>query len=118
MSEIKLLPCPFCDGEAEIITEKSRVGQVGRVECVKCSCKKTVLKAPNYEGDIEKDITDSWNTRKPMERIVERLEEEKSKFAYVYNLDYDKGHINDYADTMQEGIEVAIEIVKEEGGIE
>lgn len=80
MSEIKLLPCPFCGGKAEIVTEKSRVGQVGRVECVKCSCKKTVLKAPNYEGDIEKDITDSWNTRKPMERIIERLEEKKQEY--------------------------------------
>ena len=105
-NKIKLLPCPFCGGEAEIVTEKSRVGQVGRVECVKCSCKKTVLKAPNYEGDIEKDITDSWNTRKPMERIVERLEEAEKHCLKMHDW---TGHTS---------ICQAIEIVMEGGGID
>ena len=56
--------------------------------------------------------------RKTVERIVERLDEESQKWADVYTLDFDKGHINEKAYVMGEGMDKAIEICKEVGGIE
>ena len=80
MSDERLLPCPFCGGEAEVITTKTRQGQTSSVRCSKCSCKVTILKPAYYEGDVEKDTVEAWNTRKPMERIVEKLEERQKAF--------------------------------------
>ena len=59
----ELLPCPFCGNKAEITINKSRQGQTSNVRCSVCSCRKTLLKYPNYEGDIEKDAVDDWNKR-------------------------------------------------------
>lgn len=59
----KLKPCPFCGGEAKWFNTESKV------YCVKCCCSTAAF--------IDKrDATKSWNTRKPMDRIVEQLEEE------------------------------------------
>lgn len=48
-----------------------------------------------------------WNNRKPLERITERLEEEK-KF-------YNSASYTDQA--IRQGVMIAIEIVSEEGGM-
>ena len=72
MSDERLKPCPFCGGEAEVITTKTRQGQTSSVRCSKCSCKVTILKPAFYDGDVEKDTVQAWNTRKPMEQIVVR----------------------------------------------
>lgn len=63
MNNKKLLPCPFCGGEAEIIINKSSQGQTSMIKCSKCSCRKSLLKHPTYEGDIESDAIESWNKR-------------------------------------------------------
>ncbi len=68
MQNDKLLNCPFCAGEAKI----DITGDGGyRVTCKRilgCGCK--------FEWfDSEDEAIASWNTRKPMERIVESLEE-------------------------------------------
>lgn len=60
----ELLPCPFCGNSAEIIINKSKEGQTSTVHCSVCSCRKSMLKYPNYDGDIEQDAIDDWNTRK------------------------------------------------------
>lgn len=82
MSEIKLLPCPFC-GESELIhrsqmhftdsTEENMIHEDGTkkwtyIECGRCGCS---TKAYCYEYQS----TNKWNTRKPMDKIVEKLEE-------------------------------------------
>ena len=64
----KLLPCPFCGGEAKI----DITGDGGyRVTCKRilgCGCK--------FEWfDYENEAINAWNTRKPMERIVAQLEQ-------------------------------------------
>ena len=66
MSEIKLLPCPFCGGEAELSLFLGNY----HVTCTKCLG--AIFPA---RGMLKGEAIEAWNTRKPMERIVERLEE-------------------------------------------
>jgi len=63
MSKEKLMPCPFCGSEVEIIINKSRQGQTSNIYCSQCSCRKTLLKHPDYEGNIEQDAINNWNIR-------------------------------------------------------
>ena len=104
MNEIKLLPCPFCGGEAELLKGLCELDNY--VMCLKCRCKTKLYNTK--EAAIK-----AWNTRKPMERILERLEEGQEEcyklFAIGFNAE-DRGGYDAYSD--------AIEIVKEEGGIE
>ena len=97
MSEIKLLPCPFCGGEATLhnnfLTDKFKVW------CNECDCRTDVYS--DKEEAIEK-----WNTRKTMERIVDRLE--GKKWGIHYWKDEWRNKI----------IGECIDVVKEEGGIE
>ena len=60
-------------------------------------------------ADFYLDIS-TIDTRKPMERIIDRLEELISKNQDVSRANYIKGYLN--------GLKVARTIVKEEGGIE
>lgn len=87
----KLLPCPFCGGEAE--TRKGLHELDNWVHCLVCRSK-------SGSFTTEETAIKRWNTRKPMERIVEQLEKMK---AYAF---YDEvGVLDD-----------AIEIVK--GGVD
>lgn len=84
MSDERLLRCPFCDGEAEIkwvpwteISESSGAYVLNVNHSPHCFIR-------NADGLIDGRMTDSckeriikaWNTRKPMERIVEKLEKQ------------------------------------------
>lgn len=80
MSEIKLLPCPFCGGEAEFFRVSTVLGDSVVVRCKECEARTNRIlydarKHPNDEEYVE--AAKAWNTRKPIERIVEKLEEEK-----------------------------------------
>ena len=97
MQNDKLLNCPFCNGEAELEEfYESCDGRGDRFAKIKCKCGATMKltveewgKAQddfNYTGGyysqnkafwngMHQRLIDKWNTRKPMERIVERLEE-------------------------------------------
>jgi len=66
--DYKLKPCPFCGGEAEYC-KGDWIGKEYWVKCTKCSCKTSL--SNNYKKPIEE-----WNTRKPIDRIVEQLENE------------------------------------------
>lgn len=66
--EDRLKPCPFCGGEAKLSINKTNQGQVSIVSCSECTCRKTLLKYPFYEGSIEQDAIEDWNTRRPMDR--------------------------------------------------
>ena len=96
MRELKR--CPFCGGEAKLC-KGYWIGKEYWVECTNCTCKTSL--SNNYNEPIR-----VWNTRKPLKRIVERLEE----VAFV---DIDET----YADDAQQMLFLydAIEIVKEEG---
>ena len=63
MSEIKLLPCPFCGGEVYFPTITKTF-----IVCKSCGFE------TEYTEDTEW-LVNTWNTRKPIENIVEQLEE-------------------------------------------
>lgn len=98
MSEkIKLKPCPFCGNEAEVIKAHSSFLLPYTVVCTTEECGASVGKFRR----TREEAVGAWNTRKPIEKIVERLEEESN---------------NDlYSSERQIGFEMAIEIVKQEG---
>lgn len=74
MSDIELKPCPFCGGEAVV-----HANDGVKVICRECGASSKGLVdgysqgRPN--GSAIKGVVKAWNTRKPMERIVEQLEE-------------------------------------------
>lgn len=102
MSEIKLLPCPFCGGEAKYIKRTNEHPYVHAVWCENCNCR------TSFEQS-EKEVIHKWNARKPMDRIVEQLECEM--YSEMKNAAFGKHHKQ-----KAKGLEKAIEIVK--GGAE
>lgn len=103
MSEIKLLPCPFCGGEFEEINNTScKQGDnwLWSTECMECGL--------FIEDKDKENLIKRINTRKPMERILTRLEEKKRSDGTESDREW--GKYIGYVDS--------IKIVKEEGGIE
>lgn len=98
MSEIKLLRCPFCGGEAGLLKGQCEIDNY--VMCLECRSK---TKLYNTKASAIK----AWNTRKPMQNIVGRLREKAKEPMYQH-----------HGDNYYVGIYDAIEIVKEEGGID
>lgn len=98
----KLKPCPFCGGEAEIKRYTFCRTDSFYVGCSRCNVTQT---ANVYFS--EKESIEAWNTRKPMERIVEQLEEaiEYSRKLGASEMEY------------RAGLYDAIEIVKR-GGVD
>ena len=121
MSETKLLPCPFCDGEAEFYRTTTRQN-FRWSDCVGVRCKTcgasygTVLYDARIHANDEEyyEAEKAWNTRKPLERIVERLEE---AINYVNEAAMTADEADFYPLGKESGIMDAIKIVKEEGGI-
>jgi Lar family restriction alleviation protein len=103
MQNDKLLSCPFCGGEANVIGYKTFYAQ-----CTECGV------ATGFYNTIEQ-TNEAWNTRKPMERIVEQLEEVKiNHFLTIANTGDDK---LDFAyEKVGNALDKAIEIVK--GGLD
>lgn len=122
MNELKR--CPFCGGEAFmyhskahesiILGEKVAFKGATFIECGACNC---IISEPTEEKAIQ-----AWNTRKPMERIIERLEEKAEKAmansekAAELGRAYEKHMI--FNGAKGNAFEEAIDIVMEEGRIE
>lgn len=115
MSEIKLLPCPFCGGEAEVIGNYIK-GVPNNfqyfVRCKKCKARPQ----PFYTFKKKEKAVEAWNTRKPMERIVERLEEMKMRYFLIIG-NSGSANLDSVYEEVGNCIDRAIEIVKEEGGV-
>ena len=98
MSDERIKPCPFCGGEAEMMGYKRYW-----VACMECGAER----AGAHETKAEAIKT--WNTRKPMERIVERLEERYNDIPIQYETSYEEG--------LGDGIDYAISLLKG-GGVD
>ncbi len=115
MSDTRLLPCPFCGGEAMLVYYHEELGLVhvdseeeleddsisAFVHCFECS-----TEVFPYEAEKPKEVIEAWNTRKPIDRIVEELES-----VTFLMPPKNKGH---YADNGL-FLEDAIEIVRKGG---
>ena len=110
MESNKLLPCPFCGGEAGMDADKIGKGK----ELYYVYCKNDCITQYGYSYSKEEAIQ-SWNTRKPMERIVERVEEEYNKWADIYDIDKFHGALNEYAEGKSDALKYAIDIVERDG---
>lgn len=125
MSEVKLLPCPFCGGEAEFVRDTERKDIFGSsdyvyVRCKKCHAQTTKIyySAEFHKLDEEYALAEkAWNTRKPMERIVERLKLKLKNICGSYNYETPILEKPSCKVAFNNGIRDAIEIVKEVGEI-
>lgn len=79
--EDRLKPCPFCGGEAGIRDLKIKIPYDGIAYFVEC-CKCDVRGGISYDG--KQAAIEAWNTRKPMDRIVEQLEKWKQEADEQY----------------------------------
>ena len=103
MSELKR--CPFCGIPLKLVGSKRR-GNQHYLHEYNNNC---IL---NGFGFIATDENiQHWNTRIPMQNIVERLEDKNMSLINNANIS-----CNEFADGTVNGFELAIEIVKEEGG--
>lgn len=115
MSEIKLKPCPFC-GRAATSSEKEGIGNMpSGWGWVGCRCCRVFINYSHGERG-EKLAVEAWNNRKPMEQIVEKLEDE-AELSYADFKGYAEEHDMDaeYDDDFRYGMRRAIEIVRESG---
>lgn len=82
MSDERLLPCPFCGGEAYInydtMVDERRI-YWAQVLCKRCHARSCGSWSNSYTNAEKKEVK-AWNTRKPMERIVEQLEQQKQQY--------------------------------------
>ena len=110
MSEIKLLRCPFCGGEAELLKGQCEIDNY--VMCLECRSK---TKLYNTKASAIK----AWNTRKPMQNIVERLEEENTllKEQRTEAIEYDDEQIIFAANNQIRAFDYSLRVIKEEGGM-
>ena len=95
MSEVKLKPCPFCSGKPKMATcDWGYSVKEYWYYCSSCGCE-----TQKYHS--KEDAAEQWNTRKPIDNIVERLEEFYDENEFEINSGF---------------IETCIDIVK--GGVE
>ena len=104
MSELK--KCPFCGGEAKIEINTEMGGTQYQVLCTKCP-----VTVGRYWFWKKEEAIKAWNTRKPLERIVERLEEESYEYTTAPT---DLGFVTKGRKLY---LKDAIKIIKEEGQI-
>lgn len=97
----ELKPCPFCGGEAFEYYSGSQF-EFCEVVCKECGCRS--------KGKTEAEAIEAWNTRKPIDKVVEALEDEYDNAGrltgYFYNHNTYETH------GYMEGLKKAIEIVK------
>ena len=116
MSEVKkteeILNCPFCGGEATTFPKKFIDGRKFGIMCKETFC--CIIPA-NF--NTKEEAIKAWNTRKPMDDILEMLQDElqfagkeKVRVKKENPLQFDR--VVGYSD----GIAVAIDIVRKEGG--
>lgn len=115
MSEIKLLPCPFCGGEAKFITGSPFIWEHA-VACGECGTATRMIGGV-IPSMARNRVAQVWNTRKPMQEIVERLEKRKAQLEKAYNGGYGIPFEQSQCNGAIIATENDIRIVKEVGGM-
>ncbi len=116
----KLLPCPFCGGEAHPCMDKYHKYFVGCIECgfyygIKIEDGVELKDGWVAIHNTKEEAIASWNTRKPMERIVYRLKDEIRPIGLLKLLEPSWETREERVSRHEgycKGIENAIEIVK------
>lgn len=72
----KLKKCPFCGGELKIVNWHTALGKDFGMSCKDCG----MIFRSGRTTLTEKEAIEICNTRKPMERIVERLEQQERQY--------------------------------------
>lgn len=112
MSEIKR--CPFCGIPLKLVGSKRR-GNQHYLHEYNNNC---ILNGFGFTATDEN--IQHWNTRKPMQNIVERLEECYERYEdleYYEHLENGRSLDFEYCHGKKDGVNEAIEIVEEEGGM-
>ena len=113
MAETKLLPCPFCGSDRLYIAERNYFGRkFATVNCIECHISQTGDGFETREEAIEQ-----WNTRKPVERIMQQLEDVKSEYEQMANNSFDAKEWQEDIELLAkaEMCEYAIQIVRNGG---
>lgn len=120
MNEKRLKKCPFCGGEARLEQVPSATWDKFVVTCKSPKC------CAFYIGYCDEGLYDtrtkaieSWNTRVPMQKIVERLEKDSKHWWKMKQeaLKFNEGDLVNRYDAFEIASNNAIDIVKEEGGL-
>ena len=121
MSELKIVmkehkKCPCCDSEDISVGSKCvSIGEDIYIRCNTCGLKMQLCKEYGW-----KELLKRWNTRKPIQNIVERLEECYERYEdleYYEHLENGRSLDFEYCHGKKDGVNEAIEIVEEEGGM-
>lgn len=96
----QLAKCPFCGGEN---IKYTYIDWADAIRCYGCGAAMTT--PMDFDGNRKEELKNKWNTRKPMERIIERLENDITENP--------EASLGNY----RSGLYKAIEIVKEEGEV-
>ena len=124
MSELKR--CPFCGGEAEFYRTPIKTNGCWCdsvvVRCKVCEARtnRVLYDAKKHLNDEEyEEAAEAWNTRKPMQNIVERLEEENTllKEQRTEAIEYDDEQIIFAANNQIRAFDYSLRVIKEEGGL-
>lgn len=107
----KLLKCPFCGGEVELMIFNSEYETV-TVRCTNEDCDITMGKA----FFTDEEAIEHWNRRKPMANIVEKLKKREKYLENAMKESHENGHRFSEEKAMNERVAIryAINIVKQE----
>ena len=112
----ELRNCPFCGGD-ELYIRAFSIGPECFIRCGICGAmiekevKWNGMSREEHDAECAKVLIEAWNTRKPMERIVERLEDILDT-KHKLSLREDRDEIRYFYEMQM--LKEAIEIVKEE----
>lgn len=111
---VVLKRCPFCGGEVRFVkTGCSSRGKIGYLFCD--GCKESFFK--NDRWHTESELYEKWNTRKPLERVIEQIQELANAFQEDKQYEVhckDRCNGCSYKDCCACVLERAIEIIKQE----